>query len=57
MARSRVSAGAARFEPFDSPATFWVSSCRGCKACIRGTWIPVAVVLGSLADGLSPSEA
>jgi len=26
------------------------------KACIRGTRIPVAVVLANLADGLSPSE-
>ena len=26
------------------------------KACIRGTRIPVAVVLANLADGLSPAE-
>lgn len=26
------------------------------KACIRGTRIPVAVVLANLADGLSPVE-
>jgi len=26
------------------------------KVCIRGTRIPVAVVLANLADGLSPSE-
>ena len=26
------------------------------KACIRGTRIPVAVVLANLADGLSPEE-
>lgn len=26
------------------------------KACIRGTRIPVAVVLANLADGLSPGE-
>lgn len=26
------------------------------KACIRGTRIPVAVVLANLADGLSPSD-
>jgi uncharacterized protein (DUF433 family) len=26
------------------------------KACIRGTRIPVAVVLANLADGLSPNE-
>ena len=26
------------------------------KACIRGTRIPVAVVLAHLADGLSPTE-
>ena len=26
------------------------------KACIRGTRIPVAVVLSNLADGLSPVE-
>jgi uncharacterized protein (DUF433 family) len=26
------------------------------KACIRGTRIPVAVVLANLADGLSPAD-
>jgi uncharacterized protein (DUF433 family) len=26
------------------------------KACVRGTRIPVAVVLANLADGLSPEE-
>ena len=26
------------------------------KACIRGTRIPVAVVIANLADGLSPDE-
>ena len=26
------------------------------KACIRGTRIPVSVVLANLADGLSPAE-
>ena len=26
------------------------------KACIRGTRVPVAVVLANLADGLSPEE-
>ena len=26
------------------------------KACVRGTRIPVAIVLANLADGLSPEE-
>jgi uncharacterized protein (DUF433 family) len=26
------------------------------KACVRGTRVPVAVILANLADGLSPAE-